>query len=67
MLNGFVFKEFRIRHDRCAMKVGTDGVLLAMRYNSRVRMQNSRFLRNSYGFTMAICGHGSLSILSMRW
>ena len=28
MLNGFVFKEFRIRHDRCAMKVGTDGVLL---------------------------------------
>ena len=28
MLNGFVFKEFSIRHDRCAMKVGTDGVLL---------------------------------------
>ncbi|MBR6032977.1 MAG: methyltransferase [Bacteroidaceae bacterium] len=24
----FLFKQFRIRHDRCAMKVGTDGVLL---------------------------------------
>lgn len=24
----FQFKQFRIRHDRCAMKVGTDGVLL---------------------------------------
>ena len=24
----FSFKHFRIRHDRCAMKVGTDGVLL---------------------------------------
>lgn len=24
----FDFKQFRIRHDRCAMKVGTDGVLL---------------------------------------
>ena len=24
----FRFKRFRINHDRCAMKVGTDGVLL---------------------------------------
>lgn len=24
----FDFKQFRVRHDRCAMKVGTDGVLL---------------------------------------
>ena len=25
---GFRFKQFFVRHDRCAMKVGTDGVLL---------------------------------------
>ena len=25
---GFDFKQFRVAHDRCAMKVGTDGVLL---------------------------------------
>lgn len=24
----FKFKQFTIHHDRCAMKVGTDGVLL---------------------------------------
>lgn len=26
--NYFSFKQFTIWHDRCAMKVGTDGVLL---------------------------------------
>ncbi|PJG83254.1 tRNA1(Val) (adenine(37)-N6)-methyltransferase [Caviibacterium pharyngocola] len=26
--NGFTFKQFHVNHDRCAMKVGTDGVLL---------------------------------------
>ncbi len=26
--SGFDFKQFRVAHDRCAMKVGTDGVLL---------------------------------------
>lgn len=26
--NGFSFKQFHIKHDRCAMKVGTDGILL---------------------------------------
>lgn len=28
MSTGFQFKQFFVRHDRCAMKVGTDGVLL---------------------------------------
>ena len=28
MNEGFRFKQFTVRHDRCAMKVGTDGVLL---------------------------------------
>ncbi|MDP5292126.1 methyltransferase [Oceanimonas sp. CHS3-5] len=26
--NGFTLKQFHIHHDRCAMKVGTDGILL---------------------------------------
>ncbi|MGY3903044.1 tRNA1(Val) (adenine(37)-N6)-methyltransferase [Aeromonas lusitana] len=26
--SGFTFKQFHIAHDRCAMKVGTDGILL---------------------------------------
>ena len=28
MTDGFRFRQFSVRHDRCAMKVGTDGVLL---------------------------------------
>ena len=28
MSTGFQFKQFFVRHDCCAMKVGTDGVLL---------------------------------------
>jgi tRNA1Val (adenine37-N6)-methyltransferase len=26
--DGFTFKAFFVAHDRCAMKVGTDGILL---------------------------------------
>ena len=28
MSTGFQFQQFYVRHDKCAMKVGTDGVLL---------------------------------------
>ncbi|MDG1047884.1 MAG: tRNA (adenine-N(6)-)-methyltransferase, partial [Flavobacteriaceae bacterium] len=28
MSKPFVFKEFSIKQDQCAMKIGTDGVLL---------------------------------------
>lgn len=28
MSEGFSFQQFNVRHDRCAMKVGTDGVLM---------------------------------------
>ena len=27
-MSGFTFKQFHIEHDKCAMKVGTDGILL---------------------------------------
>ena len=29
-MTGFKFKQFEIHQDRCAMKVGTDGVLLGV-------------------------------------
>ena len=27
-MSGFVFKQFKVEHDQCAMKVSTDGILL---------------------------------------
>ena len=40
---GFRFKLFFVRHDRCAMKVGTDGVLLgAWTPTGECKMQNAK-------------------------
>ena len=27
-MSGFAFKQFKVEHDQCAMKVSTDGILL---------------------------------------
>ncbi|MBR6017254.1 MAG: tRNA1(Val) (adenine(37)-N6)-methyltransferase [Paludibacteraceae bacterium] len=39
---GFRFKQFYVRHDRCAMKVGTDGVLLGAWTPIDVRLDDVR-------------------------
>lgn len=36
----FEFKQFKVYHDRCAMKVGTDGVLLGAWVNIRDQFRN---------------------------
>ena len=41
--DGFQFKQFYVRHDRCAMKVGTDGVLLGCWAQPAVNIQNPAF------------------------
>ena len=40
---GFQFKQFFVRHDHCAMKVGTDGVLLGAWAEPAVSIQPSAF------------------------
>lgn len=49
----FDFKQFRVRHDRCAMKVGTDAVLLG----AWVKVDDSRHILD------VGCGSGIISLM----
>lgn len=57
MSNGyFDFKQFRIRHDRCAMKVGTDAVLLGAWAD----------LNNSLNILDIGCGSGIIALMAAQ-
>ncbi|MFT8210986.1 MAG: tRNA(1)(Val) (adenine(37)-N(6))-methyltransferase TrmN [Symbiopectobacterium sp.] len=51
--NGFTFKQFFVAHDRCAMKVGTDAILLGA---WSAALQNGRVLDIG-------CGSGIISLM----
>ena len=51
---GFRFKQFYVRHDRCAMKVGTDGVLLG----AWAPIQDFKFRISNFKFTILDVGTG---------
>lgn len=50
----FRFKQFYVRHDRCAMKVGTDGVLLG----AWAPIQDFKFRISNFKFTILDVGTG---------
>lgn len=58
---GFRFKQFYVRHDRCAMKVGTDGVLLG----AWAPIQDFKFRISKFKFTILDVGTGSGLIARM--
>ena len=58
---GFRFKQFYVRHDRCAMKVGTDGVLLG----AWAPIQDFKFRISNFKFTILDVGTGSGLIARM--
>ena len=55
----FRFKQFTVWHDRCAMKVGTDGVLLGAWCPLDSQASSSKSLKSSKGFKVLDIGTGS--------
>ena len=55
----FKFKQFTVWHDRCAMKVGTDGVLLGAWCPLDSQASSSKSLKSSKGFKVLDIGTGS--------
>ena len=55
----FRFKQFTVWHDRCAMKVGTDGVLLGAWSPVDSQASSSKSLKSSKGFKVLDIGTGS--------
>ena len=56
MNNSFTFRQFEIQHDRCAMKVGTDGVLLGAWAD----------LSGSYRILDVGCGSGLIALMAAQ-
>jgi tRNA1Val (adenine37-N6)-methyltransferase len=55
----FKFKQFTVWHDRCAMKVGTDGVLLGAWCPVDSRASSSKSFKSCKGFKVLDAGTGS--------
>ena len=55
----FKFKQFTVWHDRCAMKVGTDGVLLGAWCPEDSRASSSKSFKSFKGFKVLDVGTGS--------
>lgn len=59
MNTGFQFKQFFVKHDRCAMKVGTDGVLLGCWCPVPTTIREIREIRTEQSFAILDIGTGS--------